>query len=483
MNHEEVPAFEVDEDAQGLYATTGQVDIVAVQQYLEQATPAEQTKASILDEVTTKSYDFTVVVDELLDDEDTDASPLDWLGRPGSLKYALRTYMTWLIGQQIHAQRVSANPEFARNPDFTPDLRSEIERALNGTLPLGNPEQAVLEPSPLNVHSLRAVVAIPNASLQEAKNIYQTLANYTQESKLQPHEFEIVVHNNFFVEEGQNDAEVREQYDITLAEITRFQQGNPEITIRQFGTRYETNAPSIATIRADLFNAIAQDLYNRGRQTDILLISNDADTCGTSPDYIGNMVEAYEQSGADIIAGGLDWELIDTLPEGAMANKMLRYQMYIDEIANVYNPHPTVWDANTGLSLATYYAAGGFKRGTEMAEMLELVHTIRNYRSGSQKQYEVLAPQARVTTSSRRLIESMALGYMPYDAWSEEVTGFGHKDSLRTAERRTAGAETNAQAKWQEWTDTMEQRYGDNVPVSAKHRIYNLGKLALGIPV
>lgn len=351
-------------------------------------------------------------------------------------------------------------------------------------------EQAQLGPPRNDINSQRCIVAIPVAGHQEYQNIYTSLEQFAKQS-LSQDEFEVVLGLNlpapevakrFVDREGQLASEL----ELTLSEIARFQQDYPDFPLRYYTHAYRGDPPKIGRIRADLWAAIGLDAQKRGLEKDLLIISGDADIVSLNRNYLQSMVQTAEQTGADIVTAGLRWQMAPGLPYDAMVNKMLRYQTFLDDVRDRHAKLLHTSDANTGISLAMYFAIGGFNRDVALGEMMDLAHDIRGYRNTSQTEYrpaklvEAKASDAWLKTHSRRLIRVMALGHRPYDAWDQKLIVFGTDDELRTEAMQVHAANEQAAKNWKKWVKSETPYYMRNVPLAKKRRILKAARHVLG---
>lgn len=336
--------------------------------------------------------------------------------------------------------------------------------------------QQILSSPKIDAGEINCISAIIVAAHQEHKNIYDTLVwDYNQE--LQP---ETILHLNVPAGEDSSDEKLAKNLHQTLAEIDRFMSDYPDANVRFSTSVYRGKPRPIGTIRADLTEMIAWDLKLRGRVDDVLIVSGDADTTRKSKNYYSKMIEIFEQQNPDVIMGNLRWQRVKELPYDSAVNSMLRYETFLNNLCSDYasNPHPS--DANTAFSLTAYLAVGGYDRGAQLGEMLSVVKQIRQQRlvHGSRASYYAKTVQVRskesvLTTNSRRLLATMAMGIAPFEAWNPELTEFGVNDKLREEDPKTyvEDAEKNARLCRSLWSIKYGELFTRDVPEPKRGRV------------
>lgn len=337
-------------------------------------------------------------------------------------------------------------------------------------------QQACLEESPNKVSELRAIVAIPVAADQERANIFATLEQYSSQD-LPIQQFEIILHMNFFTDGSMNDQAKARDSALTLAEIQRFKEAHPSVVVRTMLTIYEDDKPTVGQIRAEMWNTIALDLHKRGRNEDILIISNDADTTKLHRSYMSRLCEEFKVSEADIVTAGLRWQMAPNLAHDSLTNRILRYQMFLDDIRDIHRDVVRTPDGNIGISLATYLAVGGVDPTVQVAEMKHLAQRIHDLYSENSDILPVNIARRcfdiYLTSNSRRLIAVMALGEIPYGGWvaDQSILPFNDSDHLRTQPVQSQAAERQAELYAPEWVAKMSAKYLRHVEPEKRKRL------------
>lgn len=489
MHNPEIPEI----DPSSLYFADGTVNFDAVEAYLSTLRQDEQNE---LDEFGNASYHLSVPIDSLESKQDFD--PHEFFEGLGPVERAVFLYIGRQAVKSLEMSSIPVSEALQLDPRYKPTLKPELERYfayVSSTQPirmgaiqenltqLGEPKQ--------DASTLRCVVAIPVAGHQEYDNIYHSLVQFSNQS-MQPELYEIVLYVNIpggANRHGPDIARLSKDSSKTIQEIERFKKEHPHITVRHFVNTYYGDLPGIGAIRSDLWDVVSYDLLNRGRSDDILVVSADADILHLSRDYLSEMHRQFTETEADVVAARLKWQQVPGLPFDAVANKVLRYQTFLDDTRNRnrnYFYHTA--DANTGISLATYLAIGGYRRDIDIGEMNTLVGYIRYLRQSDRdaEQYvpsrtvEALAWRSVLKTHSRRVVAAMALGHSPYDAWDQDLIQFGAHDELRTEQMNAALAEEQARKHWKEWLQEMTPGYVEDIDPERAERLVQSARRIIG---
>jgi len=349
-----------------------------------------------------------------------------------------------------------------------------------------------MTPPERDVNKLDCVVAIPVAGHQEGPNIYRTLEQFTNQD-MPNEQFEIILNVNSPGSTGENtnltEEQLNERVEETLSAIEQFKIDHPAVSVRYYTHSLMGSSPKIGRVRSDLWAAVNEDLQQRGRNEDIMVISADADIIHLNSSYLSGMVHEFKNTDADIVAAGLKWQMIPDLPYDAPANRVLRYQTFLDTIRDYRSGHIHTADANTGISLAMYLAAGGYDRGAKLGEMIGVVNRIKGLRNlGEPGRPQADNPVKKVVTRSkgswlkshsRRLVKAMALGHSPYDAWDQRVIEFGANDSIRSEEMASQMANDQAIQNIDTWVEDMTAPYIESVDPDDSDRLIAFAKKIL----
>lgn len=490
-----LPGLPADFDPNTLYEPDGAVNHEAVEALIDLYGPGPEPEIDDGLSSTVNSFSTDIELSSIFGT----TPPEDDVRNPParSLEHALGAYVAHMItaGMEFEHPSGPINPALLSNPYHKLSLSDELTRYYDDYLSGSQKVRYAtlqelsenLTPPKVDAQKLECVVAIPLAGHQECKNIYHTLEQFTKQD-MDNDAFEVILYLNLPGRDGENDGMLSAELQKTLEEIQRFRQAYPSVNVRNATTTYRINRAPIGKIRSDLWDLVGYDLKQRGRENDILVISADADIIHLNRHYLSSMVAARDQTGADMVAASLRWQSAEGLPYDSTVNRMLRWQTFLDSLRDNHSETLHTADANTGISLAMYIASGGYNRERELGEMSDLAWRIRLLRADPQdkkhyipvKTVETKARNAVLKTHSRRLIEAMALGHAPYDAWDQRLIKFGADDKLRTAEMRSTKAEEQARKHWKKWMLNKTKLYTAEVPLEKRLRVLKAARRILG---
>lgn len=305
-----------------------------------------------------------------------------------------------LFRQPRLIEQPEISPTLAKNPDAVLQPNTEIQDYLE------RQDRSYLEQlqtlnaeigSPMH-QDTKAAICIPVAGTQEAANIYKTLSGYADQT-LGSNSYEIILLVNTperFRESKAGDLAT------TFSEIERVKQDFPDLAIRVADVTIPDDQVNIWNLRK-----IATDLgvlraNEAGIQNDVLLLSNDADNQGISPDYLKSYVDYFsrhpEKDGA---VGNLQYDpqAFIRFPEMAVATE---FATRLDQ-QGFKNGNVMLFGSNSAIKASTYCAIGGYP-STEVqgmdGEQGWTGHTIRRLRQ--QKGTLGFVEDALLTTASRR---------------------------------------------------------------------------------
>jgi len=412
------------------------------------------------------------------------------------IKYAFMMYLVKLLAENLEIDLPigKVSPALEEDPYFIARLETELSRYftdLEGSQKIrhGNllDRHEALTPTLNNISDLRCIVAIPAAGHQEYGNIFKTLEQFSKQD-LDKGTFEIFLYLNLPRDYDEHDGDLAKDTQKTLDEVVRFRELYPDVTVRLVTSTYAGDRPNIGAIRSDLWDLVGFNMKQRGREEDILVVSSDADIIHLNRQYLSGMVKTWEETGADVVTAHLLWQSVPNLPYDSTVNRLLRYQSFIDNLRDNYSKTLHTADANTGVSLAMYFAIGGYDRHRKLGEMNNLVDGIRQYRRADKnaeeytpvKQVEAKSKTSYLKTHSRRLVKAMSLGRAPYEAWDQGIIKFGSDDELRTADMESQLAEQHAVENWKKWLKRDTPYYVYGVPLAKKRRILKAARQVLG---
>ncbi len=327
---------------------------------------------------------------------------------------------------------------------FSPEYRKRVE-SLAGQVP------------PMSERT-KLAVCIPVAGHQEGKNIYQSLESYTYQTAA-PEEYELVLFVNH-PEKERNDKQIKP--DETLSEIERFQKDHPEIPVRVIYSALPLHDANMGTIRKLLNDSVLLRNHARGNKApDLIMVSNDADNKGISPDYVKNFIEKFEKNpDKDAFMGQLDWD-----PEAYVQYPLImvgvRLFQYLDLIQRKKFGRLPSSGANFAFRSSIYSAIGGYAPETHLAEDVAFGRAIKEGRKNVGAVGYGGARVSRLYTSARRAVDAFKSGRVPYEQWANGFGAFDdeiRKFSLSTSAERVNYRDPQEQMRLKEGVEKVINR-------------------------
>lgn len=310
-----------------------------------------------------------------------------------------------------------------KNPEAELDHYEEIEKYIQNFLPEYRKEAESLAAQAGKMDKeTRLSICIPVAGHQEGKNIYESLKNYTYQdadSKI----FEIVL----FVNHPEADKSGNKiKPDDTLDEIERFKKDFPEMNVKVMYSALPLEKAKIGYIRKILDDSALLRHHERGKNIeDLIIVSNDADNKGVSPEYVDNFIKHFDSNPkVEAMLGQLDWD-----PESYVKYPLIhigtRLFQYLDTIIRHESGRMPSSGANFAFRSSIYAGVGGYIEDTDIAEDVALGRAIISARKRDDCVKFAGARASRLYTSSRRVVKSLGEGLVPIEQWEK---GFGPFD-------------------------------------------------------
>jgi len=293
----------------------------------------------------------------------------------------------------------------------------------------------------------RLSVCIPAAGHQEGENIYKTLENYLNQ-KADKNSFEITLLVNH-PDRDKNGNPVKP--DKTLKEVQRFMKNHPEMDVRLMYQKIPIEKAKIGYVRKLLDDSVLLRHHARGEKArDLIMVSNDADNKGISPEYIKNFIDKFDKNQkTDAMLGQLDWD-----PESYIRNPLIhvgtRLFQYMNLQSRVKNYFIDSSGANFAMRSGIYAAVGGYSPDRPGGEDSELGEKIKRARDGAKDRVPIGFAGARVSrlyTSSRRAEKSLQEGLAPIEQWDKGFSAF--EDEVRKVKWEKIGKGINFKDKSQ----------------------------------
>jgi hypothetical protein len=259
----------------------------------------------------------------------------------------------------------------------------------------------------------RIIVCIPVAGHQEGRNIYKTIRFYARQS-LPNNQFEVVL----FVNSPQRlIVEKAEEIRTTLKEIERAKEDYPALKLRVVTAALPDDQVRIGNIRKIVTDLAILRAERAGIKNDVLLISNDADNEGLSPDYLRSYNDYFEQHpDREGGVGNLqfDPQSFSRFPVlGAAREFVTLLDQQGFKAGNI-----DLFGSNSAMKASIYCGIGGYPTALIRGEQEWTGDTIRQLR----KTRDTLGyiDKALLVTSSRRGILSYTTGEVEQIAFGDE---------------------------------------------------------------
>ena len=294
----------------------------------------------------------------------------------------------------------------------------------------------------------KAILAIPVEAIGEGDNIYKTLKLYAQMSPEELTSTSILLHLNWITSRA-TSPEVQAKIQHTRDEIARAMADFPGLKISTFESQWTDEQKNAGN---GVIGLAVRKLYDVaimtaregvasgrvGEDQEIVLIRNDADPNGMSPNYIANMVRATTQPGRDVTVGKFKWavEKAANLPGLAVAAQFLSGIQNSAEraMAKGIGAGVPTSGANMGVRLSVLAAVGsvGFGQhtgaGSDDIHLGERVNALRRRNSPTRRTlYSRISSGEYGRTPSASGARS---GYLIDDAIDDETGTIGRGPGL-----------------------------------------------------
>lgn len=346
-----------------------------------------------------------------------------------------------LTPEESERYQKELSPRLRANPDVQLEARVEEEEYMKKQTPeyLAKVEGLAAQTEPMNP-ACKLAICIPVAGHQEANVIEQTLSAYLNQTA-EKDAFELVLFVN------QPDLSPRGEKiksDGTLEKIERFKKEHPELNVRVMQTVLPRDEVRIGNIRKMLSDTTLARSLTRGGKDDLIMVSNDADLKGVSPEYVKNFVEKFKsEPRTDAFMGQLDWD-----PEAYIRNPLnhvgTRLFQYISAQHRKEKRGIESSGANFAYRASTYAAVGGYNTKAEMGEDNDFGRRILAARQGAPNREAIAFAGARVSrlyTSSRRAEKAIRDGLSPIEQWQKGFSAFD--DEVRKVKWEETGKAPN----------------------------------------
>jgi hypothetical protein len=271
-------------------------------------------------------------------------------------------------------------------------------------------------------NSVELVICIPVAGHQEGKNIYTSLENYLYQDALKD-KFEIQLFVNYPEKDLKGNVL---NADETLSEIERFKKDHPDFPITVITKKFPREKAKIGYIRKYETDIALYRYYQLSkRDRDLIIVSNDADLKGISPNYISNFIEKFNKKPeAEGFLGQLDWD-----PEAYVKYPLIHIGTRLFQYLGAYgrrrsNRMPSS-GANFAFRSSIYAGIGGYIPELEGGEDIAIGQAIIEARKSQDSVQFAGARVSRLYTSARRAIQALSeSGLVPVAQWDKGFSPF-----------------------------------------------------------
>lgn len=270
----------------------------------------------------------------------------------------------------------------------------------------------------------RLAVCIPVAGSQEGDNIYRTLDAYSDQrakdgSKLDPKSFEIFL----FVNNPKGTSA-----DKVMSEIARFQGDHPEMPVRVLHKEFNEADMTIGGMRKYGTDIALMRHEKLGADVpDLIIVSNDADCLGLSPQYLSEVMESLEGNDpedSDAMLGKFDWDP-ESYADSPLYHAGTRMGQFLDA---AIRHHPDLRrrnipssGANFAFKGSMYAAINGYDIQKKKGEDVRLGNMMKAGRKGAKQRHAITYgnDKTMLYTHPRRGISAVNRGIAPVLQWSE----------------------------------------------------------------
>lgn len=270
-----------------------------------------------------------------------------------------------------------------------------------------------------------AVVALAVAGHQEHENIYRTLETYATQTdrsgstlwKGQDSKAEILLYVNW---PSGSDATK------TFEEVERFKLAHPDIPIRMYKEEINNGKVEVGWYKKKIFDIALLRNQERGSDSDILIVANDADMTYSSTHYLEDTIAKMngpkgEQFDALLGRQDLDPEVYKNNPT---FHAIMRFWQFMESIMRSRHKLVGTQGRNTAMRASAYAAIGGnrtkdFWADIEFGQLLNVARNDRNTIGYANKAWVMVDP--------RREISKFKNGELLAYTWAD----FNERDNIR----------------------------------------------------
>lgn len=285
-----------------------------------------------------------------------------------------------------HSQELSEEEKASYEKYFSPRLKNNPQAKLEQQQELDwlFEQKAAREPEHLNnvnqvVESdqllsdlpkdTRLMVCMAVGAAYESENIYRTLKLYSKQDKTVLAKTVFVLNINWF-DDDKNDPDKLQKIQKTLEEVNKIKSEFPQLQIAAFSQEYvreimikERGVSIHGQFIKDVHDVALRSLQLSGIESDVFMLSNDADCKGMSDDYLAKMLDEIENhQDKDAFLGRIEWDT-ERWPDHPGFHLSVRFMQFLDVVCRYPSGnqprHIPTSGANSMIKASMLAAIGG----------------------------------------------------------------------------------------------------------------------------
>ena len=229
---------------------------------------------------------------------------------------------------------------------------------------------------------------MPVAAAQEYANIYNTISLYSQQKQSATDRTVIVMNVNW-----PDDADMS-KVQKTISEIERAKKDFPNLQIATLTKVWprtwinERGGAIYGEVVKHLNDVALRAIQKSGMESDVYLLTNDADAKGMSKNYLSGLIDTTERNKTrDGFLGKIEWspELFEKYPGFHLSMRMYQYMESSLRVASTKNKSIGSSGPNFLVKAATFAAIGGYNANMGAGADTDLGRSIKNARFGGRE--------------------------------------------------------------------------------------------------
>lgn len=215
----------------------------------------------------------------------------------------------------------------------------------------------------------RLMVCMAVGAAYESENIYRTLKLYSKQDKTVLAKTVFVLNINWF-DDDKNDPDKLQKIQKTLEEVNKIKSEFPQLQIAAFSQEYvreimikERGVSIHGQFIKDVHDVALRSLQLSGIESDVFMLSNDADCKGMSDDYLAKMLDEIENhQDKDAFLGRIEWDT-ERWPDHPGFHLSVRFMQFLDVVCRYpsgnQSRHIPTSGANSMIKASMLAAIGG----------------------------------------------------------------------------------------------------------------------------